>query len=292
MSRRVAVTGARGQLGSQLVYAFGRAGDEVLPLARPEFDITLQPDLDRLVEWRPEMVVNAAAWTDVDACARDPELALRINGEAAGSVAGAAARVGALVVQVSTNEVFEGSLHRPYDERDRPSPINPYGASKLLGERLVAAANRRHLIVRTSWLFGPGSQNFVTKIIGAAAQSLSAGEPLRVVRDEWGNPTWAPGLAEAIVSVAAENYPGDQGMRIRHLSGLPSTTRFDWAQLIMDAARIPVKLETAAQLDFVRASTPPPRAILETTDEHAKTLPHVDWRSATVDYVRQMSVQP
>ena len=115
--RRVAITGAGGQLGAELVRAFTAAGDEVLALARPDFDITRPADLERLTTWRPEVVVNSAAWTDVDGCARDPERAIRINGEAAGAVAAAAAAAGALIVQISTNEVFDGTLDRPYTER-------------------------------------------------------------------------------------------------------------------------------------------------------------------------------
>ncbi len=190
--RRTAITGAVGQLGTELVRAFAAAGDEVLALARPEFDITRPADLKRLTAWRPDVVVNSAAWTDVDGCARDPERAMRINGEAAGAVAAAGAAAGALSVQISTNEVFDGELDRPYAEDDEPSPINPYGASKLAGERAVATANPRHLIVRTAWLFGPRGTNFVTKILAAAERARAAGEPLRVVDDEWGNPTWTP----------------------------------------------------------------------------------------------------
>ena len=153
MARRVAIVGAAGQLGSELVRAFADAGDEVLALARPDFDLTDASHLPRLAAWRPDVVVNSAAWTDVDGCARDPDRAMRINGDAAGALAAAAADAGATVVQVSTNEVFDGSLDRPYTETDQPNPINPYGASKLAGELLVAGANPRHLIVRTSWLF-------------------------------------------------------------------------------------------------------------------------------------------
>ena len=152
--RRVAITGAGGQLGAELVRAFAAASDEVLALARPDFDITRRGDLERLTAWRPDVVVNSAAWTDVDACARDPERAMGINGEAAGAVARAAAAAGAVIMQISTNEVFDGTLERPYTEADEPNPINPYGASKLAGERAVAGAALRHLVVRSAWLYG------------------------------------------------------------------------------------------------------------------------------------------
>ena len=122
MPQRVAITGAAGQLGHQLVLVFEEAGDRVLALSRPEVDITRQEDLRRLSHWRPDIVVNSAAWTDVDGCARDPERAMRVNGEAAGAVAEAANRAGALIVQISTNEVFDGTLNRPIHGRRCAQP--------------------------------------------------------------------------------------------------------------------------------------------------------------------------
>ena len=166
---RVVVTGAGGQLGRQLVTAFAAAGWQATGLSHGQLDIsdraTLSEEMDGL---RPDVVINAAAWTDVDGCARDPERALAVNGSAAGLVAEAAAEVDAVIVQISTNEVFDGQHLARYAEDDEPRPINPYGASKLAGERLVSAANARHLIVRTAWIFGPGGRNFPSKILEAA----------------------------------------------------------------------------------------------------------------------------
>jgi dTDP-4-dehydrorhamnose reductase len=244
----------------ELVRAFVASGADVLALARPDFDMTRAEDLERLVGWRPDVVVNSAAWTDVDGCARDPEQAMRINGEAAGAVAGAAAAAGALNVQISTNEVFDGTLDRPYTEEDEPNPINPYGASKLAGERAVAAANPRHLIVRTAWLFGPRGTDFVTKILAAAERARAAGEPLRVVEDEWGNPTWTPWLAEAIAALVSD--PRSMDARVWHLAGEPPTSRWGWADRVLKDAEVqilPIKLA-----EYARLSQPPPRAILDT----------------------------
>ena len=271
--RRVAITGAGGRLGAELVRAFSVAGDEVLALTRQDFDITRPADLERLSAWRPEVVVNSAAWTDVDGCARDPERALRINGAAAGAVAVAAAAAGALIVQVSTNEVFDGTLDRPYTEDDEPNPINPYGASKLAGERAVAAANARHLIVRTAWLYGPRGSNFPTKIRAAAKRARAAGEPLRVVDDEWGNPTWTPWLADSIAALV-----GSRGREtgVWHLAGEPPTSRRGWAAQIlkgMDVAILPVTLA-----DYPRPSRPPQRAILDTQRATGIGLA-LDWTS-------------
>lgn len=270
--RRVAITGAAGQLGVELVRAFEAAGHEVLALARPDFDITRAADLERLTAWRPDIVVNSAAWTDVDGCARDPEQAMRINGEAAGAVAAAAAAAGALIVQISTNEVFDGMLGRPYAEGDEPSPINPYGVSKLAGERAVAAANARHLIVRTAWLYGPGERNFPRKIRAVAERARTAGEVLRVVDDEWGNPTWTPWLAEAIVALVSD--PRSRGASVWHLAGEPPTSRRGWANRVLKDVEVQILPITLAE--YARPSQPPLRAILDTRRAQALGL-SLDW---------------
>jgi len=276
---RVAITGAAGQLGRQLVEAYVAAGNEVWPPSRAELDITEPTHRERLRSWSPEIVVNAAAWTDVDGCARDPSRAMRVNGDAAGAVAGAAAECGALVVQVSTNEVFDGTRDRPYHEDDLPSPINAYGASKLAGERAVVDANPRHLIVRTAWLFGPGGTNFVTKILAAAERASRAGEPLRVVDDEWGNPTWTPDLAAAIVELSRRPLPPT----VVHAVGEPPASRLGWATVALEAARVAVSVEPVSRTAFERASTPPARAILRPSPG----LAAMDWRPVTSRYASQ-----
>jgi dTDP-4-dehydrorhamnose reductase len=261
MPGRVAVTGAAGQLGSQLVSAFEMTGAEVLPLGRSELDITRPADIRRLVELRPEVVVHAAAWTDVDGAARDPQRAMRINGAAAGAVAAAAAIADAAVVHISTNEVFDGSLDRAYREEDVPRPINPYGASKLEGERLVAAANLRHLIVRTAWLFGASHRSFPEKIRAAGERALREGRALRVVDDEWGNPTDVRWLAAAVVQLVELATTGVAAWGIYHLAGMPPTSRAAWARHIL--SELPVVIEPIRLVDYPRDSQVPPRAILD-----------------------------
>jgi len=282
---RVAITGAAGQLGRQLVRAFEAAGDEVRGLTRGELDITTPSASGAFAGWTPEIVVNAAAWTDVDGCARDPDRAMRINGEAAGRVAALSSLHGALAVQVSTNEVFAGTSHRPYREDDSPNPINAYGASKLAGERAVAALNDRHLIVRTAWLFGPGGTNFVTKILAAAVRAAESGEPMRIVDDEWGNPTWTPDLAKVIAGLA--HAAGERESRVVHAAGTPATSRLGWATAAFGGAGVEVEVRPVSVRSFERASTPPARAVLEPSED----LPHMDWRPVTAEYAAQI-VQP
>ena len=256
--------------------AFAGSGAQVLALARPEFDITRHPDLDRLIAWSPEVVVNSAAWTDVDACARDPERAMRINGEAAGAVAAAAEAAGALVVQISTNEVFDGTLGRAYTEDDEPNPINPYGASKLAGERAVAAANPRQLIVRTAWLYGLGERNFPGRIRAVAERMLAEGRPLRVVADEWGNPTDVRWLAPVVSRLVELAMAGAAGFAIHHLAGEPATSRLDWARAILRDS--PVTIEPMRLGEYLRDSRVPPRAVLDVSRAAALGIEAFDWR--------------
>ena len=247
-----------------------------MALSRPDFDITDASHLARLTASAPEVIVNAAAWTDVDGCARDPERAMRINGEAAGALARSAADAGAVIVQVSTNEVFDGTRDRPYGEDDTPRPINPYGASKLAGERAVAAAQPRHLVVRTAWLYGAGERNFPGKIRLAATRMLAEHRPLRVVADEWGNPTDVRWLAPAIGRLVELALAGSAAFGIYHLAGEPPTSRLDWAREIL--RDFPVAIEPTELREFVRDSRVPPRAVLDVSRAAALGIEPFKWR--------------
>ncbi len=278
---RVAIAGASGQLGRQLDTVFQAGGDAVLRLARPAFDLADVATLAGLGPWKPDVVINSAAWTDVDGCARDPSKANLLNGEGAGHLATAAAAAGALMVQVSTNEVFDGELDRPYLEDDEVRPINAYGKSKVLAEHRTAAATPRHLIVRTAWLFGPGSSNFVTKILAAADRARAARGVLRVVNDEWGNPTATPWLASAIANLVRDAIRDERQLGIHHLAGQPPTTRAGWARRILSGSG--TEIQDVELADFERASRVPPRAVLGSARN--ATGATQDWRPATDELV-------
>ena len=277
---RVAITGAGGQLGRQLVRAFGSAGHQVRGLSRTDLDLDDGMDATALGDWAPDILVNSAAWTDVDGCARDPDRAMRINGEGAGRVAEIAASCDARVVQISTNEVFDGAREAPYSETDEPNPINGYGRSKLAGERAVAAANPRHLIVRTAWLFGPGGTNFVTKIIAAGHRAAERGEPLRLVEDEIGNPTWTPDLAGVVVRLATDA----SRVGVVHAAGTPPCSRLAWAEVALEAAGVASEIRPVELASFERASTPPLRAVLMPSPG----VDEMDWRPVTRSYAREL----
>lgn len=271
---RVAVTGAGGRLGRALVAALedapftGPLGPiawtrDAFDLDRPEAVTTL---LDRD---RPEVVVHAAAWTDVDGCARDPGLAMARNGRATGVLAEAVAERGIDLVVVSTNEVFDGRRTDGvgYAPGDPMNPINPYGASKLAGEEaaraaVAAAAAPGSLgIVRTAWLFGPPGNDFPSKILAAATRARDAGEPLRLVADEVGSPTFTADLAEAIVELIAEG--ATEGTH--HVVNGGVASRAEWAREVLRQAGVDVATEDVPAATWPRASTPPPWAVLEPT---------------------------
>ena len=209
---RAAVTGAGGRLGRALMAALADAPYTGLsgPIGwtRPDYDLDDPSAAARLLERdRPEVVVHAAAWTDVDGCARDPDLARRRNGEATGELAAACAAAGVDLVAVSTNEVFDGSAidGRGYRPDDPTGPRNAYGSSKLAGETAARAAYERVAggpglaIVRTAWLYGPPGNDFPSKIVAASdrVEAANLGEPLPVVADETGSPTYTIDLADA-----------------------------------------------------------------------------------------------
>lgn len=289
---RVAVTGSTGRLGSSLVAALEDAPftGPLGPIAWTRADLDLDaPDgvataIDRD---RPEVVIHAAAWTDVDGCARDPELALRRNGVATGALAAACAARGVDLVVVSTNEVFGGDRtdDRGYAPDDPVAPANPYGASKLAGERaardaFAAAPARGTLgIARTAWLFGPPGRDFPRKILEAADRAAAAGEPLRVVGDEWGSPTYAADVAEAICELLADDAHGG----VHHLVNGGVATRAEWAQDVLDRLGVRVPIRAVPSTTWERASRPPRWGVLAPTPLPSGE-PMRPWTQAMAEY--------
>lgn len=228
---KVLVTGREGQLARSLVE--GAPQDiEIVTIGRPELDLELPESIERaILDAAPDVVVNAAAYTGVDKAEDEPERAFRINAEGAGEVAAAARRVGAPVIQISTDYVFDGRSSGPYAEESPTGPLNVYGRSKLAGEEAVRAANPDHVILRTAWVYSPFGRNFV-KIIMAAAQNNDA---LTVVDDQFGSPTSALNLADGILSIL-DRWRG--GVRAGlgetfHLAGSGTASWYGFAEAIM-----------------------------------------------------------
>ncbi|MDO8586748.1 MAG: dTDP-4-dehydrorhamnose reductase [Armatimonadota bacterium] len=213
---RVLVTGAAGMLGSDVCDALAGehkvvAADIVgncdwLRVAACEtLDIThTRQTFDVIGRAKPELVVHCAAFTDVDGCERDPDKAYRVNALGSWNVAAASEQVGAAILYIGTDFVFDGEKDGHYDEFDTPNPLSHYGRSKWAGEQLVREACRKHFIIRTAWMYGERGKNFVTTILNAAAE----GKHLRVVSDQIGSPTYSKDLARVIVSLAGSPLYG------------------------------------------------------------------------------------
>ncbi|MBI3748461.1 MAG: dTDP-4-dehydrorhamnose reductase [Chloroflexi bacterium] len=281
---RIAVTGAGGRLGRALIEALATDDWDVLHWARVDYDLDDPTAAERLVARdRPDIVIHAAAWTDVDGCARDPDLAMRRNAVATGELAAACAERGAGLVVISTNEVFDGARtdRRGYREDDSPRPINPYGASKLAGEvaaRATMGADRRLWIVRTAWLYGPPGNDFPTKIL-AASDRLAFHEPLRVVADEIGSPTFTRDLAAAIVGLLrapANTY---------HLTNGGAASRAEWAERVLVRAGHNRPVSRIPQREYERLSRPPLWGVLDGRRANSVGIRLRPWDNALDDYL-------
>lgn len=246
---RVMVTGALGRLGGRLVELMA-AEHAVTGVDIHEFDITDPAQTMAAVrQAAPELVIHCAAMTDVDGCARNPDLAMRVNAYGTGNIALACQAVGAAMAYISSNEVFDGAKSTPYLEYDPPNPINAYGYSKWVGEQMVRDVLTRFTIIRTSWLFAHGGRNFIHAILNRAR----AGEPLRVVADEVAAPTYNEDLAEAVVALVMAGRYG-----VYHLVNEGEASRYEFARRILDAggyADTPIAPITLAE--FGRPSQPP-----------------------------------
>jgi dTDP-4-dehydrorhamnose reductase len=250
---RIAITGHKGQLGQALLHILD--GDEILGLDIPEHDITQARQIsDAIVGFGPQVVIHTAALTDVDRCAREPELALRVNGLGTHNVALACQRCNATLLAVSTNEVFDGLKGKPYYEHDHPSPINAYGDSKLAGETYVRMHLSRFYIVRTAWLYARRGNNFPQKIVQAAEKHGR----LRVVCDEISSPTYAPDLAQAIDALIRTEQYG-----VYHLTNEGACSRLEFARRILERAGMEdVPLEPITSDQWPRPSTPPLHCVI------------------------------
>lgn len=245
---RIVIIGHKGQLGQALQGVL--ASEDLFGLDLPEHDITdAGAIIDTVVECRPDVVIHAAAMTDVDGCERNPDVAFRVNVLGTQNVALACGQCRAAMVHVSTNEVFDGKLGRPYYEWDVPSPQSVYARSKAGAEFYVRTLLQRFYIVRTAWLYARGGNNFVTKIM-AAADRLGA---LRVVTDEVSAPTYASDLARAISQLIRTGYYG-----IFHFTNRGTCSRYDWAREILAlSGRSHVPVEPITTDQWPRAANPP-----------------------------------
>jgi dTDP-4-dehydrorhamnose reductase len=275
---RLLVLGATGMLGRDLMRA---AGDQAVGLGSADADIT-DPDALRTAveEAGPDVVVNCAAIADVDGSEADEERAMRVNAEGAGYAADAAARAGAAVAYLSTDYVFDGRKREPYVESDEPAPLSAYGRSKLEGERATAAANPRHFVVRTAWLFGPGRTNFPETMLKLASE----GRELRVVADQVGCPTYTGHMADGLLRLVASEAFG-----IHHMAAAGACSRYELALETFARAGVEARVEPATSAEHPRPAPRPPYSVLVSEREDAIRLP--DWREGLDAYLAEREVR-
>lgn len=292
---RIAVTGRNGQLVRSLQE---RTADDpaisLVCLGRPELDLSRPENIAQaLAACGADLVVNAAAYTEVDRAENEADAAFAVNAAGAGAVAGAANDLGLPVIQISTDYVFDGAASTPYTEASPTNPVSVYGSSKLAGEAAVAAANPKHLIVRTAWVYSPFGKNFVKTMLRLAGERDS----LRVVDDQTGNPTSALDLADGILAAAGSVLqPGFDKWGIYNIAGTGSTSWAGFAAHIFDesgrAGGASARIDPIPGSEFVTAAKRPSNSRLDCTK--AKEILGYrapDWRRSCSLVVKRLQAE-
>jgi dTDP-4-dehydrorhamnose reductase len=292
MGLRIAVTGWTGQVVRAMLERVP-AGVEVIALRRPELDLadhrTIAPALRSA---RPDVIVNAAAYTAVDQAESEPALAMRINGSAAGEAARAATILDIPVIQLSTDYVFDGNLDRPYREEDATGPISAYGASKLAGEQAVAAATANYAVLRTAWIYSPFGKNFVKTMLRLAETH----DEVAVVADQHGCPTSALDIADAVFAVARNLVARADDATLRGVFHMSATGEAAWADvaeaIFAERERHggkPVAVKRIASSDYPTPARRPANSRLDCSKlaaRHGVALPA--WRSSLAVCVERL----
>jgi dTDP-4-dehydrorhamnose reductase len=285
---KIVLFGKNGQVGWELQRILPSLG-QVVALDYDDLNLAdLKAVQTRLDELRPDLIINASAYTAVDRAETERDVAMKVNGGAPGVMAEATRRSGGMLVHYSTDYVFDGTKGSPYVETDLPNPLNVYGESKLAGEVAIQQAAEAYLILRTSWVYSLRLQSgFVKKVLAWARQK----ETLRIVDDQIGCPTWARMLAEttALLIAKAGDGPVDyfkQNHGIYHVAGKGSASRYEWAQTILanDPRRDEQcvhQLEPAQSSDFPEPATRPAYSVLNSTlFENVFNLCIPDWKES------------
>ncbi len=279
---RILVTGAKGMLGTALLPVLTRRDHTAWGIDVADCDIRYAGAVSACLRSRPpDLLIHLAAFTNVDACEANPQIAEETNALGTRNLAAACAEVDAAMLYVSTDYVFDGTQEGPYREDDSPRPINVYGRSKCLGEQHVRAILKRSYIVRSSWLYGAGGKNFVTTILRTAHQQ----KILRVVNDQRGCPTYTRHLSAKIAELIQTESYGTY-----HITGSGSCSWFEFAQSIVEqwpVARVQVLPITSAESG--RAAQRPANSVLENRALgriHLELLPH--WKAALAEYLGEI----
>jgi len=256
---RILLTGRNGQVGWELERKLAPLG-EVIATDRATLDLA-DPDAIRRVvrETKPDVIVNAAAYTAVDKAESEPELAMRINGFAPGVLAEEAKRLGALLLHYSTDYVFDGEKTTPYVEDDPPNPLNVYGRTKLEGERAIQASECRHLILRTSWVYGARGKNFLLTILRLAGER----QELRVIDDQVGAPTTSGMIAAATAVLLPGVMKDAQAQSLYHISASGATSWYGFAREILMRTGLRNRVIPISSRQYSAAARRPRKSVLD-----------------------------
>jgi dTDP-4-dehydrorhamnose reductase len=275
---RIFITGATGQLGIALQRVL--ADHELIAPPESEADITKPAIIDRIASARPDAVIHAAAFTDVDGAEANPDRAFAVNAEGTRHVAQAAAKVGARLIAISTDYVYDGAKTTPYREDDPVAPLGVYGASKLAGERETLAAKPDAVILRTAWLYGDG-KNFVRTILRLAAER----DELRIVSDQIGSPTWAEDLARAVRALLDVRASG-----VHHAVNAGSCSWHEFAVTILRLAGLERRVVPISTAELGRPAKRPAHSVLDCAKLGRLGIRMRPWQDALAEYLRAQSV--
>jgi dTDP-4-dehydrorhamnose reductase len=279
---RILVTGAGGMGAREIAISAEVRNHDVTALTHGELDVCDAAAVRAAVaSVRPDVIINCAAWTDVDGAESNEAAALAVNGTAPGLLAAAANSGGARLVHISTDYVFDGSSTEPYVESDETAPRSAYGRTKLAGEEAMRSAGGPHAIVRTSWLFGAGGRNFVATMLGLAAEGRAE---VSVVNDQIGCPTFAGHLAAALVEIAELRLDG-----IMHVAGAGHCSWADFAAATFSQSGTQCKVRPVSTAEFPRPAQRPQRSVLVSQRSDVPRLP--PWEDGLAAYLAETREQ-
>lgn len=284
------ITGAGGLLGQELVMQLRAAGHSVLAANRAALDITDQQAVTSFIQKHlPDVIINCAAYTAVDAAEQQSDAAFLVNHIAVEYLTSACADVCCRLIQLSTDYVFSGPLNRGWQERDPVAPLSVYGTSKLAGEQAVQVLGSNGLVVRTSWLFGRGNRHFPEVILRRALN----GDSLRVVNDQTGCPTWAPDLAQALITLGEYMAEGRELPPVVHYSGDSALTWWQYAQVLLQEANnlgllaaVPA-ITPVSSAEFGAKATRPQWSVLDCQQARDLGLTLSDWRAGLSQWLQE-----
>jgi dTDP-4-dehydrorhamnose reductase len=281
---KILITGALGLLGQEVAQVCRSQGDTVVAtdvsLPGSLLDITSPTAIHGfLASAKPDWLINCAAYTNVDGCERNEDLAFELNARGPGLLARACEQHGSKLLHISTDYVFDGEKLSPYEEDDEPNPVSAYGKSKRAGEISILEGVENYLIVRTQWLFGPHGKNFVSTILGIAQEK----DTVSVVNDQWGSPTYARDLAKAMRTLIECDARG-----IFHVRNRGKATWFDLAKRAIDLVGLPAQVVPVETNDFPRPARRPVNGLLSTrrfTRTTGKVMPA--WQISLQGYIKE-----